>query len=687
MNLQTRISDVSRIYKIYARRLEKLGIRKIEDFLFHIPFRYENFSLVSKTGNVQPREVVTVKGKVTEIKNDYLRRFRTIQKAKIEDETGIIDIIWFNQPFIAKSIKVGDFVSISGKVDLDRNRPIFKSPEYEVIESLNDTNTIHTGRLVPVYPQTWGVSSKWLRRQVNKILRENKNELYEYLPYSIIENLGLESYIESIEQIHFPKDEISAKNAKKRLSFDELFLLQLSSLIKKKEWESLSSKKPFSVEKYKKQIEFFLKSLPFDLTAAQDRVVKEIFSDLSSNKPMNRLLQGEVGSGKTVVSTIAMYLSHLNGYKSILMAPTEILAQQHFNTVNNLLSPFGIKVSLITGSRNKESRIKKKHDSLFNIHDSNVYVGTHALLYQNLGIKNLGLVVIDEQQRFGVRQRAEIRKKGVNPNLLTMTATPIPRTVALTLYGNLSLSYLDEMPKGRKRVKTWLVPPVKRNNAYKWIGKQILENKDQTFIICPFIEESEGMKTVKAATAEFERLKNEVFPNLKLGLLHGKMKAKEKEDVLNKFRKGLIDILVATPVVEVGIDIPNATIMLIEEAQRFGLAQLHQLRGRVGRGDKDSYCLLFAGTTNPTSLKRLKSMETIYQGAELAELDLKLRGPGEIFGTMQHGIPELKIASFSDFDLIEKTKKSAEEIFPELNDYPKLLEKIKSIQISEVSPD
>lgn len=676
MNLQTRISDVSRIYKIYARRLEKLGIRKIEDFLFHIPFRYENFSLISKTGNVQPGEVVTIKGKVTEIKNDYLRRFRTIQKAKIEDETGIIDIIWFNQPFIAKSIKVGDFVSISGKVDLDRNRPIFKSPEYEVIESLNDTNTIHTGRLVPVYPQTWGVSSKWLRRQVNKILRENKNELYEYLPYSIIENLGLESYIESIEQIHFPKDEISAKNAKKRLSFDELFLLQLSSLIKKREWESLSSKKPFSVEKHKKEIEFFLKSLPFNLTAAQDRVVKEIFSDLSSNKPMNRLLQGEVGSGKTVVSAIAMYLSYLNNYKSILMTPTEILAQQHYKTILKLLGPFEIKVNLVTGSK------KPKDLGL-----ADVLVGTHALLYQNLGIKNLGLVVIDEQQRFGVRQRAEIRKKGVNPNLLTMTATPIPRTVALTLYGNLSLSYLDEMPKGRKRVKTWLVPPVKRNNAYKWIGKQILENKDQTFIICPFIEESESMKTVKAATAEFERLKNEVFPNLKLGLLHGKMKAKEKEDVLNKFRKGLIDILVATPVVEVGIDIPNATIMLIEEAQRFGLAQLHQLRGRVGRGDKNSYCLLFAGTTNPTSIKRLKSMETIYQGAELAELDLKLRGPGEIFGTMQHGIPELKIASFSDFNLIEKTKKEAEKILPKLNDYPKLIEKIKSISIEEVSPD
>lgn len=676
---------------MYARRLEKLGIQTIEDFLYHIPFRYEDYCLISKIADVQPGEIVTIQGTIAEIKNQYTRRFKSIQKAKIEDETGIIEVVWFNQPFLTKHMQAGDKISLSGKIELFAKKLVLQSPEYEVING----ETIHTGRLVPIYPETRGVSSKWLRRQVATILQNQTQNIFEYLPDSTISVYGLLRLQKAIQQVHFPESLELAQKAKYQLAFNELFLLQLAALKRRKEWEKNLVGTPFQISRFKKNIEKFWEKLPFELTNAQKRAVKEIFADLAAKKPMNRLLEGDVGSGKTVVSAIAMYLAHLNGFQSVLMAPTEILAQQHYRTIINLLEPFGVKVGLATGSKrtgikNKESRIKgrKNRNSLFIIHNStfDILIGTHALLSEKINFENLGLVVIDEQQRFGVEQRAVIRAKGKNPHLLTMTATPIPRTVALTLYGDLDLSYLDEMPKGRKIVKTWLVPPQKREGAYEWIKKQIAKG-DQVFIICPFIEESESMQTVKAATSEFNRLKKDVFPNLTLGLLHGKLKSKEKDKVLQEFRNGKIDILVATPVVEVGIDIPNATIILIEASERFGLAQLHQLRGRVGRGDKQSYCLLFTESKSQYSHKRLKAMETMYVGAELAELDLKLRGAGELYGTKQHGAQELKIASFSDFKLIETTKREAEKIFPSLSSYPSLLKKLNQYATKQVSPD
>jgi len=513
-------------------------------------------------------------------------------------------------------------------------------------------------------------------------INENKNQFNEHLPDSTITDHSLTTISEAIEQIHFPKSLKNIDKARHRLSFDELFLLQLSSMERKLNWNNNLISNPYSVGKFKDKINEFFDKLPFILTNAQKKVTEEIFKDLAQTKPMNRLLEGDVGSGKTVVSAIAMHLSFLNGFQSVLMAPTEILAQQHYKTISQLLTPFKIRIGLATGSQ--KTKIK----------DCDVLVGTHAVLEKGINFDKLGLVVIDEQQRFGVEQRALIRSKGKNPHLLTMTATPIPRTIALTLYGDLDLSILDEMPIGRKQIKTWLVPPRKRENAYSWIEKQIKETKSQAFIVCPFIEESETMQTVKAASKEFENLKNNVFRNppsgeasLKLGLLHGRMKAKAIDQVLSKFRDGKIDILVATPVVEVGIDIPNTTIIIIEASERFGLAQLHQLRGRVGRGDKQSYCLLFTESRNPQALERLKAMEKHNVGSELAELDLRLRGPGEIYGTMQHGRKMLKIASFSDFDLIKKVRKEAEKIFPNLKNYPRLLEKLKTINLKKVSPD
>ena len=670
MDLNTPLTLSSRVYKMYSKRLEKLGIFKIEDFLYHIPFRYEDFSLVSKIGIVQAGEKVTIKGKVDKIQNQYTRRWKSLQKAIVSDETGSIEILWFNQPFLAKAINVGDEVSLSGNVEHDGSKLLMRSPDYEVVF---DNQTIHTGRLVPVYPETKGVSSKWLRRQVFKLLQENTN-IEDYLPKELLKENNLINLDQAIKKIHFPSSLEEAISARQRLSFDELFKLQLSSIIRKKSWEK-EKIKPWEVGKNEKKVNQLIKSLPFELTNAQKNAINEILDDLSKETSMNRLLEGDVGSGKTIVATLSLYLAFLNGFQTAFMAPTEILATQHYKTIKDLLSLLKIKVELATGSTKKINN------------DFDVMIGTHALIYSKVKFKKLGLIVIDEQQRFGVEQRGILRQKGNNPHLLTMTATPIPRTVALTMYGDLDLSILDEMPKGRKQIKTWVVPPTKRIGAYKWIEEKVKKRNDQVFIVCPFIEESESMVTIKAATKEYARLKNDVFPNLKLGLLHGKMKASEKQEILTEFRNGKIDILVSTPVVEVGIDIPNATIMMIEEADRFGLAQLHQLRGRVGRGIKESFCLLFTQSKNPLTIERLKSMETIFSGAVLSELDLKLRGPGQIYGTSQHGMIQLKVANFSDFDLIKKAKKEAEKIFVKIKNYPKLKKEIDRLNTTKVSPD
>ena len=672
MNLQAPVATAGRVYKLYARRLEKLGILTFEDFLYHIPFRYDNFSIISKINRVQPGEVVTIQGIVSEINNEFTKNFKRLQKAEIADDSGSIEVVWFNQPYLTKVIHAQDRIALSGKIDWFLRRLVMQSPEYEIINALP---SIHTGRLVPVYSETRGITSKWLRRQIYQLIENNKDQFIEYLPESTINDHSLIELNKAIQQIHFPQSLEDVEKSRQRLAFDELFLLQLSAMNRKLNWNKNLISNPFSIDKFKVETDKFLSELPFVLTNAQKRIIEEIFKDLANTKPMNRLLEGDVGSGKTVVSAIAMFLSHLNGFQSVLMAPTEILAQQHFKTISQLLTPFKIRVGFATGSQ--KTKIK----------DFDVMVGTHAVLEKGISFDRLGLVVIDEQQRFGVEQRAIIRGKGKNPHLLTMTATPIPRTIALTLYGDLDLSILDEMPHGRKQIKTWLVPPEKRESAYSWIEKQIRNTKSQTFIVCPFIEESETMQTVKAASKEFENLRKNVFTGLKLGLLHGKMKAKEKEATLNKFRDGKIDILVATPVVEVGIDIPNATIIVIEASERFGLAQLHQLRGRVGRGDKQSYCLLFTESLNPQTLERLKAMEKHNVGSELAELDLKLRGPGEIYGTAQHGRKMLKIASFSDFELIQKVRREAEKIFPNLKNHPKLLEKLKSVNLKQISPD
>ncbi|MCL5797466.1 MAG: ATP-dependent DNA helicase RecG [Patescibacteria group bacterium] len=684
LQLSQPVSILRMIGPSYLSKLKNLEIETIEDLLYHIPFRYDNYSLVSKVSDLQEGERVTVIGTIKFIKNIYTRHGRKIQKAELEDDTGKIDIVWYNQPFLITILHTGTKVSIAGEVKWFGKRLSFESPDYEIIQNFtHHTQLIHSGRLVPVYPETAGISSKWLRSRIYSLLFKFSPQIEEFLPGNILRKFQLMDEKEAIFSIHFPADYDLAQKARKRLEFDELLTLSLFAQINRRKRENEKTNLKFKVHEFGEKISKFIINLPFALTSAQKKSIEEIVTDLKSDKPMNRLLEGDVGSGKTVVATISMYIAYLNGYSSVLMAPTEILAKQHYDTISGFLSPYGITTNLVT-AKNKGPRNKKRTKS------AAVTIGTHALLSKNLRFPKLGLVVIDEQQRFGVEQRAQIREKGNSPHSLTMTATPIPRTIALTIYADLDLSVIDEMPLGRTTVKTWVVPSEKRRAAYNWIRKQILSSipRNQVFIVCPFIEASESLTTVKAATIEYESLKSEIFPDLRLGLLHGRMSSGGKDKTLSDFKEGKLDILVSTPVVEVGIDIPNATIMVIEAADRFGLAQLHQLRGRVGRRNIPSYCLLFTEKENASTLKRLKFLESTFSGPKLAELDLELRGPGELFGLRQHGSPGLKIASFSDIKLIEDSKSAAVEILStdiQLSNYPLLQKKIQSLSGKNVA--
>lgn len=523
------------------------------------------------------------------------------------------ELTYFNQPFLVKTLRSGISLSLAGN-------------EYEVNGPL-----IHTGRLVPVYPETKGLSSKWLRRQIYNQLKKPVND---WLPEEIKKQYGLIALQPALQKIHFPESAKDAAIAKKRLAFDEMLKLQLNAL---KHKQAARSPKGYKLLIDRQAIDQILKQLPFTLTASQNLAVEEILTDLASGRPMNRLLTGEVGSGKTVVAAVALYAAYLNKLKAVLMAPTEILANQHYQTLKIL----PVKIGLVTKS------VKETGEIL---------VGTHALLHQKLG--PVGLVVIDEQQRFGVNQRAKLLEAKPMPHLLTLTATPIPRTMALTAYAHLDLSQIERRPQ-QQSAKTWLVPDHKRPAAYDWIKKQIKSEQSQVFIVCPLINPSakETMQDIKDITSEFARLR-QIFAGFRLGLLHGRLKNAQKNQIIQAFSQNQIQILVATPVIEVGIDIPQAAIIMVENAERFGLSQLHQLRGRVGRRGQTGYCLLFSAKAN----RRLKTLETVNDGLKLAELDLKLRGPGEIYGTVQHGFIKLKLADPFDLNLIALTRKAAAAI-------------------------
>ncbi|OGM09039.1 ATP-dependent DNA helicase RecG [Candidatus Woesebacteria bacterium RBG_16_36_11] len=669
MRLSDRIEKLPFVGPYYARKLEKLNISSIEELLLHVPSRYLDYRNKEKIKNVQVGNIYVVRGTLTFIKNQYTRSGKKIQIGKIKDLTGEITLIWFNQPYLVRTIHQGDELQIAGEVGWFGRVKAFVSPEFEKIQESRKVSS--TEGLVPIYPETSGLSSKWIRNRIRNAFSILGNDLNEFLPQELLTKEKLPDYQSSVKEIHFPDTYEEAEKARNRLALNELLFFQLTSLYRKSKWQKNRVVYPLKVEIEK--IREFINSFPFKLTPSQKRSVEEILSDLKRPIPMNRLLEGDVGSGKTVVAAIAAFVSFLNGKRSVIMAPTQILAEQHFETLTYLFRNYKIRIALVTSGG-----VKKEAGNV------DLFVGTHALLHKNEGFENVALVVIDEQHRFGVEQRSHLIKKmrtgNVAPHVLTMTATPIPRTVALTFYQDLDLSTLDELPKGRISIVTWIVPPIKRDKAYDWIKDKIEQDKIQVFIICPLIEESEkeSMKDVKAVKAEYESLRK-IFKCFKVGLLHGKLKLFEKNKVIQDFKKGKINILVSTPVVEVGIDIPNANIMLIEAAERFGLAQLHQLRGRVGRGTKKSYCLLFADKQSPKTSLRLRALQKEKSGFKLAEIDLRLRGPGEIFGLRQHGFPELKIATWQDITLIRKTKEIAQEAINNPNKYKTLIKKLKNV--------
>lgn len=653
MDLTTDVGELTLVGPTYLKRLEKLGIEKIEELLHHLPHRYLDFSLTSDIGRAQLGETLTVRGEIVSIKNQYTKMGRKIQLAEVSDSTGTILAVWFNQPFLVKTLYPGVKVALAGKIDWFGRKRALISPEYEKV--FKGGGAVHTGRIIPVYPETSRVSSKWIRGRIKEAFAKTQDKIKEFLPPAVLDELNLVTFPQAVSSVHFPDNLGGAEEGRRRLAFNELLMLQVRNVYRKLNWQK--NKVVYNFKIVKEDIDSFVNSLAFTLTPSQLRSTEEILTDLSKEVPMNRLLEGDVGSGKTVVAATAAFAAFANGYQSVFMAPTQILAQQHYETLRGLFKKFKARISLITSETKKQE-----------LGRVDIYVGTHALIHQKIDFDKVGLVVIDEQHRFGVEQRAHLvkrtgRRKSA-PHVLTMTATPIPRTVALTFYGDLDLSTLTELPKGRKKIATWIVPSTKREGAYGWIKDKIEKERVQVFVVCPLIEESqkETMATVRAATEEFKSLKK-IFKPLDVGLLHGKMRMKEKNEVLSLFRKGKTDILVSTPVVEVGIDIENAGVMLIEAADRFGLAQLHQLRGRVGRGEKKSFCLLLTESKSQIALSRLLAMTRSLSGFELAEIDLKLRGPGEVFGTKQHGFPELKIASWDDIELIREAKKVAEEAF------------------------
>ncbi|MFC1900924.1 ATP-dependent DNA helicase RecG [Chloroflexota bacterium] len=672
VSIDSPITIVKGISAAMATKFAKLGVRTVRDLLYFFPHRHLDYSQRKTISELTEGAEETIVANVWEARETRPGGRRSTE-ATVGDETGNVRVVWFNNPYLAKTLTTNTRVVISGRVGLFNGRHVFQSPEWEFIE---DRELVHAGRLVPLYSLTSGLRPRQVRKIMKEVVDRWAWEVEDFLPPEMIKRQKLLELPQAINQAHFPDDSGMKTRARVRLAFDELFLLQLGVLGKKRDWQE--SQPGNAISKDTAVLDAFIKSLPFELTGAQQKALDEMLSDIGKPHAMSRLLQGDVGSGKTVVATAALLMAVAAGYQGALMAPTEILAGQHFSTIGQLLSGTAepdekndyinaysgilsrpVTMALLIGA----ITLKKKREIQQRIQDGSIdiVIGTHALIQKEVEFSKLGLAVIDEQHRFGVEQRSALRQKGFNPHISVMTATPIPRTLALTLYGDLDLSVIDELPPGRLSVKTKWLKPTQRVSAYNFIKKQVAEGQ-QAFIICPLIEESEAVQA-RAAVAEYERLANQIFPELNLGLLHGRISSSDKEKVMQRFYSGELHILVATPVVEVGIDVPNATVMLVESADRFGLSQLHQFRGRVGRGAEQSYCMLLAENPSEVARQRLDIIENTQDGFELAEEDLKLRGPGEFFGTRQSGLPDLKMAKISDVHLLEIARNEALKLF------------------------
>ncbi len=667
--------------------LNRLNIFTARDLLFYFPKRHIDYSSRTLIKDIKEGANVTVIGTIKSISAYNTKNNLGIINITVNDETGMIKLNFFYakaNKFLLERYKSqfikGSNIIISGKAKIDKYSGTYTidKPEYQVLSGEFDSKSnLNIARIVPVYQLVDGLSIKTLRRAIFNALEQYESSIENVIPQDIMQRNNLLNRSKALRQIHFPETEELLEHARYTIVFEEFFLMQLKLALMRETNNknikalSLKIKKGGLVEKFRQ-------SLPFELTNAQDKAIKEILKDISSEKPMQRLLQGDVGSGKTVVACMMLLSAIENGYQGALMAPTEILAQQHFNNFVSWLTPLGISVSLFTGTNG--AKVRKKLETDLKNGQINIAIGTHALIQDNVEFSKLGAIVIDEQHRFGVKQRSQLMVKGKNPQVLTMTATPIPRTLALTTQGDLDFSVIDEMPKNRKPIKTYIIKPSQRNQAYKMMRNEI-SNGHQCYVVYPLIDESETL-SAKAATIEAERLSTEVFPDLKIGLLHGKLSNSEKEEVMEQFKNKEFDILVSTTVVEVGVDVPNSTVMMIENAERFGLSQLHQLRGRVGRSDLQSYCLLVPANSSQTTMDRLKIMEQTNNGFIISEKDLELRGPGEFLGTRQSGMLNFALADIiKDTKILELARKEAFDYVKAHEDTP--VEKILLNELDE----
>lgn len=672
MTLGDSISELKGVGDEVARKLAILGIHSLNDLIEYYPLRYEDYSQITPVSQLRPG-VVTLKATIGSLSGRYVRRGMHITEAIASDDTGSVRLIWFNQPYRAAAIRHGAAYYISGDYQLRRSRFGILNPSVELVSDF----PVNTARIVPVYRETKGLKSSTIRKLMREAVKGGE-ELPEHLPQWLLSQQKLMDFAGALQQMHFPGSAKKLEQAKKRLGFEEIFELSLAALLNKQELtkgESLAI--PFK-QKLAKQ---FVDKLPFKLTDAQRRVAWRVYQDMSQTQPMNRIIEGDVGSGKTVVAAMAAIMAIEQGFQVALMAPTEILARQHAETLLDLLSNVGQagKVSLLIGGLS----VKQKTEAHRRIAsgDIKLMVGTHALISEKVDMHKLGLIIIDEQHRFGVQQRKKLQAKaGHMPHVLHMSATPIPRSLALTLYGELDISILDEMPIGRLGIITQICPPAGRKTVYEKVNRE-LEAGRQMFVVCPLITDSEVSAGLSVEEV-YKRINEKDFKGKRVGLLHGRLKSAEKDAVMKKFLSQQYDILVSTTVIEVGVDVPNATIMMLEGAERFGLAQVHQLRGRVGRGEYQSFCyLMLEGNQAPS--QRLRALETITDGFQLAELDLRLRGPGAIYGKLQHGALDLRVANLTDVKLISAARNAAKQFIEkneDLTNYPHLESRVAALR-------
>lgn len=687
LDFQTPIKFLKGVGSYYQKKLAQLNIHTLRDLLFYFPYRYEDFSNQKKIAEVKIGEIVTITGKIKNIKNrlSWRKKFY-LTEAFVEDDTGVIGVLWFNQPFLINNLKTGDFVSLAGKIDEGKKGFFLINPAYEKIEN-SQSERRETGRLVPIYSETKGLTSRYLRFLIKKILPQIRFPL-DPLPPEIRNSIHLPDLKTAVFQIHFPEKIKDAQKARLRFSFENLFLLELAIL--KERWQQ-KKQMTYQIKIDRELVKKFLQNLPFQLTSDQKKALLEILNDLAKKQPMNRLLEGEVGSGKTILAAIASLVVIKNDLQVALMVPTEILAHQHYLNFSKLFKNFDVNIGLLTSFEKKinweglETKTTKKQ-ILQKIHKGEIQliIGTHSLIQKEVAFQKLGLVIIDEQHRFGVEQRAKLieeKKTGIfPPHLLSLTATPIPRTLALTLWGDLDVSLIKEKPKNRKEVITKIVMPINYQKVYNFVRERINQG-EQVFVICPLIEDSLKLE-IKSVRREFEKFQK-IFPEFRIAILHGKMKAQEKEKIMKEFSEGEINILISTAVVEVGVDVPNATVIIIEGAERFGLAQLYQFRGRVGRGEKQSYCFLFVESNSPSLKKRLVAILRSKNAFELAEKDLQIRGPGEFLGVKQSGMPDYLMEALKNFSLVQLARKEVLKILqkdPDLKNYPLLKEKIEEFR-------